>query len=208
MAPELRQGEERIVTLTGEDLHAGLAVDAGPRLDAVVLAAEPLSANGPRDRLILRLAARDDAAIGPRVLRVTNPDGGATMSAAVVLVTLDTGRVDIDGSGRADGRDLALLARSFGHAAGEAGYDGAADFDGSGLVDGLDLALLSGWFGSVMRSAAGLFSGTARGEDEIVRPLRLPRDGHGTPAARFDQRERQGAGGLLEDGRAHQHQRP
>ena len=205
---DLRQGEERDVTLTGDDLEPGLTADMGPGIDARVLSVGPLSADGPGDRLVLRLAARDDAALGPRILRLANPDGGATVVPRFVSVTLDTGRIDIDGSGRADGRDLALLARSFGRAAGEPDYDGSADFDGSGVVDGFDLALLSGWFGTVMPRAAGLGSGAARGEDEIVDALRLPGDGRGAPAPRLDQRERQGTGGLLEHRGAHQHQGP
>jgi len=207
-APDLRQGGERTVTLAGDDLQRGLTADAGPGIDAQVVALWPRSANGSGDDLIVRLAARDDAAIGPRALRIRNPDGGASIPAAIVVVTLDTGRLDIDGSGRADGRDLALLARTFGLAKDDPGYDGTADFDGSGLVDGLDLALLSGWFGSPLPRASGSASGTARGEDEVVDALRFPRDGRGAPASRFDERERQGAGGLLEDRRAHQHQRP
>ncbi len=205
---ELRQGEERSVTLTGDDLQPGLTADAGPGIDAKVMAVGPLSADGPGDRLVLRLAARDDAPLGPRILTIANPDRGSTSASDVVSVTLDTARIDIDGSGRADGRDLAILAGSFGRAAGEPGYDGSADLDGSGLVDGLDLALLSKWFGTVMprAAAAGRDSGPARGEDEIVDALGLPGDGGGAPAARLDQRERQGAGGRLEHRGAHQHQ--
>jgi hypothetical protein len=207
-APKLRQGEERTMTLAGEDLQHGLTADAGPGIDAQVVAVGPRSANGPGDFLIVRLTARDDAAIGPRVLRIGNPDGGTATPAAIAIVTLDTGRLDIDRSGRADGRDLALLARAFGRARDDPGYDGTADFDGSGLVDGIDLALLSEWFGSLLPRAARLPSGTARGEDEVVDAFRFPRDGRRVPAPRFDERERDDAGGLLEDRRAHQHERP
>ena len=205
---DLRQGEERNVTLTGEDLEPGLTADAGQGIDARVVSVGPLSATGPGDRLVLRLVARDDSALGPRALRITNADGGTTCAPDVLSVTLDTGRIDIDGSGRADGRDLALLARSFGREAGEPGYDGSADFDGSGIVDGFDLALLSGWFGTVLPRAAAPASGAARGEDEIVDPLGLPGDGRRAPAPRFDQRDRQGTGGFLEHRRPHQHQGP
>jgi Dockerin type I domain len=146
-APEIRQGDERIVILTGDDLWPGLTADAGRGIDAEVVAVAALSVNGPGDRLALRLRVGDGAAIGPRAIRIANPDGGAT-AAAILVVTLDTDRIDIDGSGRADGRDLAILARAFGRFTGDPGYDAAADIDGSGVVDGLDLAYLAGWFGS------------------------------------------------------------
>ena len=55
---------------------------------------------------------------------------------------------DIDGSGRVDGRDLALLCWSFGSFAGDWRYSSAADIDGNGAVDGNDLALLAAYFGS------------------------------------------------------------
>ena len=207
-AVAIRQGSAAVVPLSGDDLCPGLAAEAGPGIDATVVAVEARSADQPGDRLTLRLAVHGDAAIGPRAIRITNPDGGATTAAAIVVVTLDPERADIDGSGRADGWDLALLARSFGRAAGEADYDAAADLDGSGQVDGLDLAGLAAWFGGSLPRPAGRASGTARGEDEIVGAGRFPRHGGGTPAARLDQRERQRAGGLLERGGPHQHQRP
>jgi hypothetical protein len=206
--PELRQGEALTLMLAGDDLQPGLTADAGPGIEVRIVAVGPRSADGPTDDLVVSLAARVDAAIGPRALRIRNPDGGATTAADIAFVTLDTGRLDIDGSGRADGRDLALLARTFGRARDDPGYDATADFDGSGLVDGVDLALLSGWFGSSLPRPSASPSGTARREDEVVDALRLPWDHRGAPASRFDERERQGAGGLLEDRGAHQHQRP
>ena len=55
---------------------------------------------------------------------------------------------DIDRSGRVDGADLAVLAKSFGVGRRDRRYDFAADIDASGFVDGFDLAVLSQAFGS------------------------------------------------------------
>ncbi len=55
--------------------------------------------------------------------------------------------MDIDRSGRVDGFDLAVLARSFGREKDEEYYSPAADVDADGLVDGTDLAILAARFG-------------------------------------------------------------
>jgi hypothetical protein len=54
---------------------------------------------------------------------------------------------DVDHSGRVDGFDLAVLARSFGRTCGESGYDAEADLTRDCSVDGEDLALLAAEFG-------------------------------------------------------------
>jgi hypothetical protein len=55
-------------------------------------------------------------------------------------------RTDIDGSGRVDGFDLALLARRFGSAFGGSGYQPDLDLDGNKSVDGIDQSLLADYF--------------------------------------------------------------
>ncbi len=55
---------------------------------------------------------------------------------------------DLDGSGRVDGMDLAILGRAFGSFIGDWRYSAAADIDGSGSIDGEDLALLAAYFGT------------------------------------------------------------
>jgi len=54
---------------------------------------------------------------------------------------------DIDLSGRVDGVDLVLLARSFGATAAEIHYLPEADFNNDEVVDGEDLAVLASHFG-------------------------------------------------------------
>jgi len=54
---------------------------------------------------------------------------------------------DIDGSGRVDGHDLALLGHAFGSVPGDSRWLAEADLNGDGVVDGEDLARLAAWFG-------------------------------------------------------------
>jgi len=54
---------------------------------------------------------------------------------------------DIDRDGRVDGRDLIILALSFGSRDGEIRFRGVADLNGDGIVDGADLAELAANFG-------------------------------------------------------------
>ena len=56
-------------------------------------------------------------------------------------------RTDIDGSGRVDGFDLAVLARRFGSDfGGSGGYQPELDLDGNKSVDGIDQSLLAEYF--------------------------------------------------------------
>lgn len=54
---------------------------------------------------------------------------------------------DIDRDGRVDGRDLILLARSFGRRSGESQFNLGADLNADAVVDGVDLAALAANFG-------------------------------------------------------------
>jgi len=145
--PALRQGRSVVVSLAGDDLQPGLVADADAGLAVTVVAVDPLRADGPGDRLTLEIRAAANAPVGRHALGIVNPDGGAAADPIAVDVALDPARIDIDGSGRADGFDLVVLASTFGRASGEPGYAAAADIDGSGLVDGRDLALLAARFG-------------------------------------------------------------
>jgi len=74
-----------------------------------------------------------------------SPQAGALIS---VVGFCGAGSADIDGSGRVDGYDLALMGRAFGAVAGNPRYDAACDLDHDGQVDGTDLAILAASFGS------------------------------------------------------------
>lgn len=56
-------------------------------------------------------------------------------------------RGDIDSNGRVDGRDLALMAFSFGTSRGNTDFRASADLDNNGTVNGEDLAVLANNFG-------------------------------------------------------------
>jgi hypothetical protein len=112
--PFLRQGRLLTTTIEGDDLAAGLAATMGAGLEVLSVAVDPLQIDGPGDRLAITVRAAANAPLGPRALRITNPDGGAAEMPAVVNVALDPARNDIDGSGLIDGLDLALLAGRFG----------------------------------------------------------------------------------------------
>jgi len=87
------------------------------------------------------------AEIGNRAVTLTVPDGQGELvqgeAPDAVAVDFLTSRVDIDGSGRVDGFDLARVAHAFGNSD---TYDAAADLDGNKAVDGVDLTILAEWF--------------------------------------------------------------
>lgn len=58
-------------------------------------------------------------------------------------------RGDLDESGRVDGRDLALMAFSFGTSSGDTDFRPRADLDNNGQVNGEDLAILANNFGKM-----------------------------------------------------------
>jgi hypothetical protein len=143
----LLQEESVTLLLTGDDLQPGLRIEAGAGLIVEEASVEAIDPEGPGDLLRLRLRADRGAPPGGRDLIAVNPDGGTVALAGFLSVNLSPRRVDVDRSGRADGVDLAALARAFGRASGEERYDPGADIDLSGLVDGADLALLAARFG-------------------------------------------------------------
>lgn len=147
-ALEASQGARLDLTVHGDDLQPGLVADAG--IAVTILEATPAadSAEGPGDSLRLVVEIDPAAPTGTRDLGLKNPDGGSTHLPRLFTVRLDARRIDIDGSGRVDGHDLAVLARSFGRSRGEERYAPEADIDGSGQIDGADLALLASRFGS------------------------------------------------------------
>jgi hypothetical protein len=209
LAPlEVLQGGAVMVSLIGDDLQAGLAAEAGPGVSAEVVELAPILPDGPGDRLRLAIRVDPGGALGPRSLSILNPDGGATTLGGSIQVTLDPGRVDLDGSGRADGGDLALLAAAFGAARDEPRFLPAADIDGSGLVDGRDLSLLAGRFGARTALAAAPPSGGSDREDEIVDARGLPGGGADRPAPGLHDRERDGGGRRVEQRGAHHDQGP
>ncbi len=155
----LTQGDAADLEIPGDDLHPGAAVEAGPGIAVDVREVEAVRPDGPGDLLRLHVRASPAAALGPRSLRLTNPDGGAALAPGILRIELDPRRIDLDRSGRIDGFDLALLARSFGRRGSDPLYSSGADIDGSGLVDGADLALLASRFGRPPEGAGAASTG-------------------------------------------------
>jgi hypothetical protein len=140
------QGASLDVFLDGQDLDPALVTASDEALAVTVTGVTP-APSGPADRLSLRVRVAPGAAVGRHAVGVVNPDGSASPRIAVVDVIAAGGRADVDGSGRVDGFDVAVLAQAFGSARGEPRYLAAADVNGSGLVDGFDLAYVAARFG-------------------------------------------------------------
>ncbi|HET8947124.1 MAG TPA: dockerin type I domain-containing protein, partial [Candidatus Polarisedimenticolia bacterium] len=123
---------------------AAIEIDPGIAVDGVSV--EPIDPEWSGDRVTITLRA-EPGGVGTHGLAVVNPDGSRATLADVLEIGLDRQRIDLDGSGRVDGYDVALFAAAFGRGRGDRGYTIAADIDGDGLVDGEDLALLASRFG-------------------------------------------------------------
>ena len=79
------------------------------------------------------------------------PESDETNNTNMIMVTVGDGEprllADINGSGRVDGFDLAVLARAFGSNLGQQNFDPAADLVPDETIDGMDLALFMQFFG-------------------------------------------------------------
>jgi len=138
----LRQGESvGSVTITGSGFREGLRVLPGTGMTAA--GTQVISATQVR----FDLSADPLATLGPRDIVLMNADGQAASLPDAIDVRFGTARADINGSGRIDGADLAILAVAFGSSEASPHYSAAADLDNDGFVDGMDLALLAASFG-------------------------------------------------------------
>lgn len=90
-----------------------------------------------------------DAQVDRRDLIYIDPDLSDTAVGSVfrleepLRVFADVASIDVDGSGRVDGFDLAAVAVGFGTAQGDAGFNPAHDLTNDGAIDGGDLATLA-----------------------------------------------------------------
>jgi hypothetical protein len=83
--------------------------------------------------------------------QVISVKNGEFSSATTVTAIETRGLVgDNDRSGRVDGRDLVKLAKSYGSAIGDSGYDAIVDTTFDGLIDGSDLIDIGANFGVKM----------------------------------------------------------
>ena len=94
--------------------------------------------------LTASIIVNGSAILGPRSLRVTNPDGGMA-SRANALTIVKT--ADINRDCKIDLVDLNLLARAWNTLSSESAYIVGADLDGDGDVGGLDLDVFVSYLG-------------------------------------------------------------
>jgi uncharacterized repeat protein (TIGR01451 family) len=134
----LPQGGLFEIRVDGADFLPAARVDAG---DGIAAGAATFVSSG---RLTAPVSVDGAAALGPRSVAVTNPDGltGGRPAAIRVVKTPDINR-----DCRVDGADLNILARAWGAAASEPAYSSGADLDGDGFVGPLDLVILVEYFG-------------------------------------------------------------
>ncbi len=160
--PVWRQGEIRVRYSNISGGVDGIVLEDGwgqVHLGPGLIDADPLFVAGPQgDHYLSQIAAGQDAE-SPSV--DTGDPGEVIEGTTRTDEWVDTGvedqgyhyqgygaHCDLDGSGRVDGTDLAILGRAFGSFIGDWRYSAVADIDGSGSVDGDDLALLAAYFGT------------------------------------------------------------
>jgi hypothetical protein len=145
--PSIAQGKEVTLTLEGDDLAPGAAIEVDTGITVESVTVTPIDPDAGGDRVVVTLRA-DPGGVGTHGLAIVNPDGSRAALPEVLAIGLDRRRIDLDASGRVDGYDVALFAAAFARGRGEPGYSIAADIDGDGRVDGVDLALLASRFGA------------------------------------------------------------
>jgi len=96
------------------------------------------------DHLTASVIVSSTAILGPRALKVTNPDG-AMASRPNTLTVVKT--ADINRDCRIDLFDLNLIARAWNTLSSESGFIAGADLDGDGDVGGLDLGIFVSYLG-------------------------------------------------------------
>ncbi|MFQ5669722.1 MAG: hypothetical protein ACE5HD_04280 [Acidobacteriota bacterium] len=95
--------------------------------------------------------------IGSRNVTLSLPNGAGRDEFEIgsgLAIDLDVSRADVNGSGRTDGFDLALLGQRYGNSRCPAGdatcvsdYNPDLDLDGNKSLDGVDLSILGQFFG-------------------------------------------------------------
>ncbi|MFQ5669023.1 MAG: putative Ig domain-containing protein [Acidobacteriota bacterium] len=149
--PSIGQGMEVSTRIFGSGLRDTGTVSFGPDVDVAQSRFEVVGPGGPSLGAVLTVAP--DAKAGNRDLIYTDPDLADTAVGSVIRVPgamevfVELSRMDLDGSGRVDGFDLARIATGFGRSEGSTGFDPALDLNADGNVDGFDLLDFSVSFG-------------------------------------------------------------
>ncbi len=133
----LQTGNQSI-QVNGTDFQSGAIVGLGT--DVSVGSTSLLDSS----HLTASIVVSGSAILGPRALRVTNPDGG-TASKPNALTVVKT--ADINRDCKIDLLDLNLLARAWNTLSSESAYLAGADLDGDGDVGGVDLDVFVSYLG-------------------------------------------------------------
>ena len=132
------QSGNQTIQVVGTNFQSGAVVGLGT--DVSVGSTSLLDSS----HLTASIIVSGSAILGPRSLRVTNPDG-ATASRPNTLTVVKT--ADINRDCRIDLFDLNVLARAWNTISSESAYITGADLDGDGDVGGLDLGVFVSYLG-------------------------------------------------------------
>jgi uncharacterized repeat protein (TIGR01451 family) len=132
------QSAAMAIEVRGSNFRSGAVVGPGSGITA---GQASLAGSG---LLTVPVTVAATAALGPRTVTVTNPDGGFASKAGALSVVKTA---DINRDCLIDAVDLNLLARAWSWCGGDADYNPAADLDGDGCVDGVDLTIWGYFFG-------------------------------------------------------------
>ena len=149
----LAGGMESSLQIVGANLRATAVPSFGPGVTLSNL--EEFVSTGGTEGLTALVQVDPAVATGDRDLIYTDPELTASNFSSTIrrpsileiFPTLE--RVDMNGSGRVDGFDLARLARTFGLATSHPEYDPAADLTRDDAVDGDDLHYFAIDFGRI-----------------------------------------------------------
>jgi len=132
------QSGNQTIQVNGTNFQSGAIVGLGT--DVSVGSTSLLDSS----HLTASIIVSGSAILGPRSLRVTNPDA-AMATRPNTLTVVKT--ADINRDCRIDLLDLNLLARAWNTLSSESGYIAGADLDGDGDVGGLDLDVFVSYLG-------------------------------------------------------------
>jgi uncharacterized repeat protein (TIGR01451 family) len=134
----LVRGTTQTVLVTGTAFENGAVLNLSADISA-----GPTNVSGATS-LTDQLTISNSAALGPRTVSVTDPNGDMGSLPNALLVVKKS---DVNGDCKADGIDLNALARSWNTTTSDPGYDAAVDFDGDGYVGPVDLTIFVVQFG-------------------------------------------------------------
>jgi fibronectin type III domain protein/dockerin type I repeat protein len=132
------QSGQHTVRVTGSNFQSGATVSLGSDVTAGSTSITGTS------QLTVPITVSATAALGPRSLTVTNPDGGSGSKAGVLKLARPT---DINRDCLIDGNDLNILARAWNTSSSDPGFIAGGDLDGDATIDGDDLAIFTEYFG-------------------------------------------------------------